>query len=59
VLSSRVGSNGGGGDDLGSQAAFLKDCLAKSQGNHERLMGILGSFDRRLSSLESAMVPPR
>ncbi|GJP56162.1 hypothetical protein CLOM_g15212 [Closterium sp. NIES-68] len=43
--------------DLASHAQALREALGQSQSNNDRLAGILGSFDQRLSALETAMRP--
>ncbi|CAI7920348.1 unnamed protein product [Closterium sp. NIES-54] len=43
--------------DLASHAQALRDALAQSQSNNDRLADILGSFDQRLSALDTAMRP--
>ncbi|CAI7800043.1 unnamed protein product, partial [Closterium sp. NIES-53] len=40
-----------------SHAQALRDALAQSQSNNDRLADILGSFDQRLSALDTAMRP--
>lgn len=53
-----VGSRGGGGVDLLSErAAKMRDSLHKSQSITDNMVSILGSFDHRLSALETAMRP--
>ncbi|KAI5648365.1 hypothetical protein M9H77_34370 [Catharanthus roseus] len=53
-------SGGGGGeglDMLSERAAKMRDSLQKSQSITENMVSILGSFDHRLSALETAMRP--
>lgn len=53
-----MGSRGGGGVDLLSErAAKMRDSLHKSQSITDNMVSILGSFDHRLSALETAMRP--
>ena len=42
---------------LSQKAAFLRESLQKSQTNTDEMVSILGSFDHRLSALETAMRP--
>ena len=42
---------------LRERAAFIRDSLHKSQTSTENMVAILGSFDHRLSALETAMRP--
>lgn len=42
---------------LQARAQFMRDSLGKSQSMTESMISILGSFDHRLSSLETAMRP--
>ncbi|XP_027366881.1 exocyst complex component EXO70A1 [Abrus precatorius] len=44
-------------DALRQRAAFVKDSLHKSQTITDNMVSILGSFDHRLSALETAMRP--
>ncbi|KAL9225021.1 hypothetical protein vseg_000993 [Gypsophila vaccaria] len=44
-------------DTLSSRAAFMRESLLKSQTITDNIVSILGSFDHRLSSLETAMRP--
>lgn len=44
-------------DALRQRAAFVKDSLHKSQTITDNMVTILGSFDHRLSALETAMRP--
>ncbi|KAK1322759.1 hypothetical protein QJS10_CPA02g01055 [Acorus calamus] len=44
-------------DTLTERASFLRESIQKSQTNTESMVSILGSFDHRLSALESAMRP--
>lgn len=42
---------------LQARAQFMRESLGKSQSVTETMISILGSFDNRLSSLETAMRP--
>jgi exocyst complex protein 7 len=42
---------------LKERAAFVKDSLHRSQTITDNMVSILGSFDHRLSALETAMRP--
>lgn len=42
---------------LAKKAMLLRESLQKSQSNTENMVGILGSFDYRLSALDTAMRP--
>lgn len=44
-------------DSLRERSAFVKDSLLKSQTITDNMVSILGSFDHRLSALETAMRP--
>ncbi|GJR74477.1 exocyst complex component EXO70A1-like protein [Tanacetum coccineum] len=44
-------------ENLRDRAATMKDCLARSQVITDSMTSILGSFDLRLSALETAMRP--
>ncbi|XP_057512127.1 exocyst complex component EXO70A1 [Actinidia eriantha] len=44
-------------ETLGERAAFLRESLQKSQTITDNMVSILGSFDQRLSALETAMRP--
>lgn len=44
-------------DPLSKRAALMKESLQKSQTITDNMVSILGSFDHRLSALESAMRP--
>ncbi|GFZ02529.1 exocyst subunit exo70 family protein A2 [Actinidia rufa] len=44
-------------ETLGDRAAFLRESLQKSQTITDNMVSILGSFDQRLSALETAMRP--
>ena len=44
-------------DTLSSKAAFMRESLQKSQTITDSIVSILGSFDHRLSALETAMRP--
>ncbi|KAM2931881.1 hypothetical protein FF1_040027 [Malus domestica] len=47
----------GGGDSLSARAATMRESLQKSQTITDSVVSILGSFDHRLSALETAMRP--
>lgn len=42
---------------LNERAGLMKESLQKSQTITDNMVGILGSFDHRLSALETAMRP--
>ncbi|KVI07427.1 Cullin repeat-like-containing domain-containing protein [Cynara cardunculus var. scolymus] len=44
-------------DNLSDKAAMMRDSLHKSQSITDKMVSILGSFDHRLSALETAMRP--
>lgn len=44
-------------ETLAERAAFMRESLQKSQTITENMVAILGSFDHRLSALETAMRP--
>lgn len=44
-------------ETLAERAAFMRESLQKSQSITENMVAILGSFDHRLSALETAMRP--
>lgn len=44
-------------ETLGERAAFMRESLQKSQIINDQVVAILGSFDHRLSALETAMRP--
>ncbi|KAF2296449.1 hypothetical protein GH714_038072 [Hevea brasiliensis] len=46
-----------GMDSLGDRAAKMREALQKSQTITDNVVSILGSFDSRLSALETAMRP--
>ncbi|XP_050126738.1 exocyst complex component EXO70A1-like isoform X2 [Malus sylvestris] len=46
-----------GGDSLSARAATMRESLQKSQTITDSVVSILGSFDHRLSALETAMRP--
>ncbi|PQQ13445.1 exocyst complex component EXO70A1 [Prunus yedoensis var. nudiflora] len=46
-----------GGDSLSLRAAMMRESLQKSQTITDSVVSILGSFDHRLSALETAMRP--
>ncbi|CAI0410650.1 unnamed protein product [Linum tenue] len=52
-----VAAMAGGVDSLSDRAAKMKEALLKSQTITENVVSILGSFDSRLSVLETAMRP--
>ncbi|KAF7852135.1 hypothetical protein BT93_L0528 [Corymbia citriodora subsp. variegata] len=52
-----VAVGGGGGDPLTERAALMRESLQKSQTITDNVVSILGSFDHRLSALETAMRP--
>lgn len=53
-----VGGGGGGVvDSLSERAAKMREAVQKSQSITENMVSILGSFDHRLSALETAMRP--
>lgn len=45
------------GDSLSVRAAMMRESLQKSQTITDNVVSILGSFDHRLSALETAMRP--
>jgi hypothetical protein len=47
----------GGTDLLSEKAALMRESLQKSQTITDNVVTILGSFDHRLSALETAMRP--
>lgn len=50
--------DGGGGVDLLSEKATkMREALQKSETITDKMVSILGSFDHRLSALETAMRP--
>ncbi|KAL3838158.1 hypothetical protein ACJIZ3_022749 [Penstemon smallii] len=51
------GGGGGGVDTLSERAANMRESLVKSQSITDNMVSILGSFDHRLSTLETAMRP--
>ncbi|KAG6434204.1 hypothetical protein SASPL_105827 [Salvia splendens] len=55
----RSGAGGGGvvADTLSDRAAQMREALVKSQSFTDNMVTILGSFDHRLSALETAMRP--
>ncbi|XP_047962923.1 exocyst complex component EXO70A1-like isoform X1 [Salvia hispanica] len=58
----RRGAGGGGvvavgADTLSERAAQMREALLKSQSITDNMVSILGSFDHRLSALETAMRP--
>ncbi|CAO2836356.1 unnamed protein product [Amaranthus hypochondriacus] len=52
-----VGGGGASMDSLSSKAASMRESLQKSQTITDNIVSILGSFDHRLSALETAMRP--
>lgn len=46
-----------GVDMLSDRAAQMREALVKSQSITDNMVSILGSFDHRLSALETAMRP--
>ena len=48
---------GGGADLLSEKASMMRESLQKSQTITDNVVTILGSFDSRLSALETAMRP--
>uniref|UniRef100_A0A3Q7G095 Exocyst subunit Exo70 family protein n=1 Tax=Solanum lycopersicum TaxID=4081 RepID=A0A3Q7G095_SOLLC len=52
-----VGGVVGGVDMLSERARMMRDSLQKSQSITDNVVNILGSFDHRLSALETAMRP--
>ena len=42
---------------LAEKATLLRESLQKSQSNTDSMVAILGSFDHRLSALDTAMRP--
>ena len=46
-----------GADTLSERAAQMREALLKSQSITDNMVSILGSFDHRLSALETAMRP--
>lgn len=46
-----------GMDSLSERAAMMREALLKSQTITDNVVSILGSFDSRLSALETAMRP--
>ncbi|CAN1297936.1 Exocyst complex component EXO70A1 [Linum perenne] len=52
-----IAAMAGGVDSLSDRAAKMKEALLKSQTISDKVVSILGSFDSRLSVLESAMRP--
>ncbi|XP_027111283.1 exocyst complex component EXO70A1-like [Coffea eugenioides] len=51
------GGGAGGADLLSERAATMRESLLKSQSITDNMVSILGSFDHRLSALETAMRP--
>ncbi|KAI4370707.1 hypothetical protein MLD38_019027 [Melastoma candidum] len=50
-------AGGGGGDPLKERVELMRESLQKSQAITDSMVSILGSFDHRLSALETAMRP--
>ncbi|CAI9759829.1 unnamed protein product [Fraxinus pennsylvanica] len=48
---------GGGADMLSERATKMREALQKSESITDKMVSILGSFDHRLSALETAMRP--
>lgn len=46
-----------GVDNLSDKAAMMRESLQKSQSITDNMVSMLGSFDHRLSALETAMRP--
>jgi hypothetical protein len=44
-------------EELAARAQFMRESLGKSQSITDSMITILGSFDHRLSTLETAMRP--
>ena len=44
-------------DNLSDKAVTMRESLQKSQSIADKMVSILGSFDHRLSALETAMRP--
>lgn len=57
IGSASTGGGGGGGDLLSEKAAKMRESLLRSQSITENMVTILGSFDHRLSALDTAMRP--
>ncbi|CAH9111570.1 unnamed protein product [Cuscuta europaea] len=51
------GEGGGGVDSLSERASMMREAVQKSQSITDNMVSILGSFDHRLSALETAMRP--
>ncbi|KAK4480435.1 hypothetical protein RD792_013508 [Penstemon davidsonii] len=56
-IPARSSGGGGGVDTLSERAAKMRESLVKSQSITDNMVSILGSFDHRLSTLETAMRP--
>ncbi|XP_031116222.1 exocyst complex component EXO70A1-like [Ipomoea triloba] len=52
-----AGGGGGGVDLLSERAAMMREAVQQSQSITDNMVSILGSFDHRLSALETAMRP--
>ncbi|XP_073118598.1 exocyst complex component EXO70A1-like [Henckelia pumila] len=57
IPSTKGGGGGGGVDALSERAARMREALVKNQSITDNMVSILGSFDHRLSALETAMRP--
>lgn len=59
VLPRNTGGGGGtvGVEMLSERAAMMRESVQKSQSITDNMVSMLGSFDHRLSALESAMRP--
>ncbi|XP_078432043.1 exocyst complex component EXO70A1-like [Wolffia australiana] len=56
-MGGQMGTAPQGVEALSRQASTLRESLLKSQNNTDAMVSILGSFDRRLSALETTMRP--
>ncbi|XP_073305213.1 exocyst complex component EXO70A1-like [Primulina huaijiensis] len=56
-IPSRKGGSADGVDALSERAAQMREALVKNQSITDNMVSILGSFDHRLSALETAMRP--
>lgn len=56
-IPSRTGGPTMGADMLSEKAAMMRESLHKSQSATDNMVSMLGSFDHRLSALETAMRP--
>lgn len=58
VRTAATATGGGGGVDmLSERATKMREALQKSESITDKTVSILGSFDHRLSALETAMQP--